>query len=51
MFHAGVVWLDGSNRPKGEPIRRRWRLRIGGRLVLSIPLRPVSWSRQGFGLD
>jgi hypothetical protein len=45
-----VVWLDGSSHPNrpgehGRPIRRRLRLFIGQRCVLSVPLRSVGWSR------
>lgn len=46
LIEGGVVWLDGSKNPRG-PIRRRWRLRLSGVLVLSVPLRTVPWSRNG----
>jgi hypothetical protein len=39
-----IVWLDNSRR-SGRPIRRRWRLLIGGRVVLSVPMTTVEWSR------
>lgn len=39
-MRAGVVWLNRT-----WPIKRRWRLRIRGRVVASVPLRTVEWSR------
>jgi hypothetical protein len=44
MIRTEIVWLDNSKR-KGKPIRRRWCLYLGERRVLTIPLRPVAWSR------
>ena len=44
LVSRGIVWLDGSLSP-GRPIRRRWRLYVCGRAVLSIPLTTVQWSR------
>lgn len=39
-MRAGVVWLSQT-----WPIKRRWRLRVRGRVVISIPMRTVQWSR------
>jgi hypothetical protein len=39
-----TVWLDNSKRP-GKPIRRRLRIYVGHRRVLSLPLSTVGWSR------
>lgn len=35
-----IVWLSQT-----WPIKRRWRLYVGRRLVLSVPLTTVEWSR------
>lgn len=39
-IETGVVWLSQT-----WPIRRRWRLKLAGRVLLSIPLRAVRWSQ------